>query len=144
MTDLRDAVRSLRATPAFTLVALGVLALGIGATTAIFSVVDAVVLRSLPFDQPDSIVALGERSTPGKGFKGAAAKLPPAPGIVANDTLVLSRVQPQNYLDWVSQQPAFERFPRLPTPNSRYARRTASRKKSSRSGSRRVSSMFCA
>ena len=107
MTDLRDAVRSLRATPAFTLVALGVLALGIGATTAIFSVVDAVVLRSLPFDQPDGIVALGERSTPGKGFKGAAAKLPPAPGIDANDTLVLSRVQPQNYLDWVSQQRAF-------------------------------------
>src|SRR5262245_24686571 len=49
--DFRHAVRSLRATPAFTVVALLVLTLSIGATTAIFSVVDAVVLRPLPFDQ---------------------------------------------------------------------------------------------
>src|SRR5262245_32026080 len=59
--DLRHAIRSLRATPSFTLGALLVLALGTGATTAIFSVVDAVALRPLPFPDPQGIVAVGER-----------------------------------------------------------------------------------
>jgi len=65
MTDLRDAVRALRAAPSFTIVALVVLTLGIGATTAIFSVVDAVALRALPFDEHDRLVAVGERRPPG-------------------------------------------------------------------------------
>ena len=65
MSDLRDAVRALRAAPGFTIVALVVLMLGIGATTAIFSVVDAVVLRGLPFDEHDRLVAVGERRPPG-------------------------------------------------------------------------------
>ena len=56
--DLRNAIRSLRAAPTFTAVALTVFALGIGAGTAIFSVVDAVVLRGLPFDEHDRIVAV--------------------------------------------------------------------------------------
>jgi putative ABC transport system permease protein len=103
--DLRDAFRSLRAAPAFTLVALAVLALGIGATTAIVSVVDAVVLRSLPFVQADRIVAIGERSTPSKSGKGAPAR---PPGMDARDPLALSRVQPQNYLDWAAQQQSFD------------------------------------
>ncbi len=47
--DIRHGIRSLGATPAFTIVALAVLTLSIGATTAIFSVVDAVMLRGLPF-----------------------------------------------------------------------------------------------
>ena len=63
MADLRQAVRALRAAPAFTIVALVVLTLGIGATTAIFSVVDAVVLRALPFDKHDRLVAVGERGS---------------------------------------------------------------------------------
>ena len=58
--DARHAMRSLRATPAFTAVALVVLTLSIGATTAIFSVVDAVILRGLPFDESDRLVAVGE------------------------------------------------------------------------------------
>ena len=58
--DARHAVRSLRATPAFTAVALVVLTLSIGATTAIFSVVDAVILRGLPFEESDRLVAVGE------------------------------------------------------------------------------------
>lgn len=58
--DARHAVRSLRRTPAFTTVALAVLTLSIGATTAIFSVVDGVVLRGLPFPESDRLVAVGE------------------------------------------------------------------------------------
>ena len=60
--DARHAVRSLRATPAFTTVALIVLTLSIGATTAIFLVVDAVILRALPFGESDRLVAVGEFS----------------------------------------------------------------------------------
>ena len=107
IADLRQAVRALRAAPAFTVVALVVLTLGIGATTAIFSVVDAVVLRSLPFDEPDRIVALGERSLPGKG-KAVPTGMPVMPGMDAGDPLALVRVQPQNYLDWTARQQVFE------------------------------------
>ncbi len=56
--DLRTAIRSLRKSPSFTAVALAVLALGIGAGTAVFSVVDAVVLRGLPFDEHDRAAAV--------------------------------------------------------------------------------------
>ena len=59
--DLKAALRSLRSSKGFTVAALIVLTLGIGATTAIFSVVDAVVLRGLPFDEHDRLVAVGER-----------------------------------------------------------------------------------
>ena len=59
--DLNAAFRSLKSSKTFTAVALIVLALGIGASTAIFSVVDAVVLRALPFDEHDRLVAVGER-----------------------------------------------------------------------------------
>ena len=56
--DLRYAVRSLRRQPSFALTAILTLALGIGATTAIFSVVHAVIVRPLPFDRADRLVAI--------------------------------------------------------------------------------------
>ena len=61
--DVRRAVRGLSASPGFALVAVATLALAIGGTTAVFSVVDAVLLRSLPFDDPDRIVTVRLRDS---------------------------------------------------------------------------------
>ena len=88
--DLRTALRSLRGSPTFRTVALTVLALGIGAGTAIFSVVDAVVLRGLPFDEHDRIVAVLEHDT----------RRP--------DTFGGGRTTAQTYLDWRRLQESFE------------------------------------
>ena len=88
--DLRTAIRSLRGSPTFTAVALIVLALGIGAGTAIFSVVDAVVLRALPFDEHDRIVAVLEYDTKRTITFGGGS------------------TTTQTFLDWKAQQQSFE------------------------------------
>ena len=129
--DLRHAIRALRATPSFTLGALLVLALGTGATTAIFSVVDAVALRPLPFPDPDRIVAVGLRADaagggaggpqrPGSGSiaKGPGGPVPGGrpqgapplwamPGAKLPEQDALMNVTSQNYLDWAARQQVF-------------------------------------
>lgn len=85
--DLRYALRTLRRTPGFTLAAVACLALGIGANTAIFSVINGVLLRPLPLKDPSSLVMVWE-TNPGHG----------------NDRNVVS---PANYLDWRAQNSTF-------------------------------------
>src|ERR1039457_1613748 len=65
VNDIRHAFRVLRHSPGFTATAIAVLALGIGASTAIFSVIDAVLLEPLPFPDPDRIVILMNSSPQG-------------------------------------------------------------------------------
>ncbi len=86
--DLRYAVRSLRRTPGFTATAVIVAALGIGATTATFSVADHVLLRPLPFSQPDRLVKLWQTQA-SRGY----SRLEPSP---------------PNYLDWQQMATSFE------------------------------------
>ena len=86
--NLRYAARGLRHQPGFALVALATLALGIGANTALFSVLDAVVLRPLPYGEPERLVAVFD-THPAQGRDHES----PSPG---------------NFLDWREKSRAFE------------------------------------
>jgi hypothetical protein len=86
LTELRFALRSLKKTPGFSAAVCGVLALGIGANTSLFTVVHKVLIQPLPFEQSDRLVEIHERS--GKGGPNA--------------------VSWPNYRDWVQEQRSFE------------------------------------
>ena len=73
--NLRYAGRMLRRSPGFTIVAILTLALGVGANTAIFSIVNAVLLRSLPFRDPDRLVRI-YFNNPGVGLRGVRFSMP--------------------------------------------------------------------
>ena len=75
MDSIRRAIRSLARSPAFAIVSVLTLALGIGTTTAVVSVVDHVLLHSLPFREPDRLVMLLERDSQG------ALRIPSAPTV---------------------------------------------------------------
>jgi predicted permease len=88
--DLRYAARSLRRTPGFTITAILVAAIGIGATTATFTLADHVLIRALPFPEPDELVKVWEDHS-SRGYP----RLEPSP---------------PDFLDWQRQNHSFERL----------------------------------
>ncbi len=88
MQDVRYALRMLAKTPGFSIVAIATLALGIGANTAIFSIINAVLLEPLPFKDPARVVVLWEENSrrPGRA----------------------NVVGPANYLRWLERSTSFE------------------------------------
>jgi putative ABC transport system permease protein len=99
LADLRYAIRMLAKAPGFTIIAVVALALGIGANTAIFSVVNAVLLQPLPYPEPDNLLLLRER-TP---------------------TFPSGSVAYPNYLDWREGQRSFTDIALLRRSNVNFA-----------------------
>ena len=69
IADVRYALRVLSRTPSFTVAVIGVMALGIGANTAIFGIVNAVLLRPLPFEEPERLMRIFTRTPGGRAFE---------------------------------------------------------------------------
>ena len=90
--DLRYTVRALNRARAFALTAILVTALGIGANTAAFSVADFVLMRPLPFPDPDSLVRLCEGPRTGGGWG------------------CNNQISPANYRDWKSMSGSFQQM----------------------------------
>ena len=90
LSDTRYAIRNLLRRPAFTLIAVATLALGIGANTTIFSAINALLLKPLPFPELDRVVAIWDKV--------------PSRGVLHNEVTVA------NFLDWQSQSQSFEQL----------------------------------
>src|ERR1041384_1472410 len=88
MNDIRFAARNLLKRPGFTIIVVLTLALGIGANAAVFSVINAVLLRPLPYRDADRVVTLWQNNTKS--------------GIAQNN------VSPANFIDWSEQSNSFE------------------------------------
>jgi predicted permease len=74
LADLRYAFRVMARTPSFAAAVVGVMALGIGANTTMFSIVNAVLMRPLPFEEPDRLVRIFTRMADGEPFEVAPGK----------------------------------------------------------------------
>jgi putative ABC transport system permease protein len=97
--DIRYGARNLLKHPGFTAIVIGTLMLGIGASTAIFSVVNTVILRPLPYPQADRIAVIQELNREGKRVQ----------------------VTPANFLDWRAQNTVFQHLAAILTRNANLA-----------------------
>lgn len=96
LQDLRYAVRMFLKTPAFTVITVFILALGIGANTAIFSVVNALLMRPLPYSNPDQLVMIWEN--------------------LRKDNNPHNAVAPANFVDWKEQSKSFQQMAAFTAP----------------------------
>jgi len=93
LTDLRHSLRVLRRTPLFTACTIAALAIGIGSTTALFSVVHALLVKPLPYADAERLVVLWEHNLPRNRLRNV--------------------VSPANYLEWKARSQSFERMAAL-------------------------------
>ena len=116
--DLRYAFRVMSRTPSFAVAVVSVLALGIGANTAIFSIVNAVLLRPLPFEEPERLVRIFTRTPGGRPFE----------------------LSPGKFYDWQRDAQSFEGMAMYPcsasgsSPSPALAPRERSRRRLSSAG----------
>src|SRR3954469_17618218 len=88
VSDVRHGARALLRTPLFTICTIAALAIGIGSTTALFSVVHALLIKPLPYKEADSLVVMWEHNLPRNSRRNVAS--------------------PANFLEWKKRSRSFE------------------------------------